>query len=276
VQRNLTSALILEDDSDWDVRIKDQLHDFALSTRTLIQPLESPSHDQFADPTFLNPSGDTGSAPEIYFDNLPRTEPPSISPYGDDWDVLWLGHCGMLFPWPGNPLLPKGRVLHLNDDTVPQKQYLFSVTPPLTLADDYPQHTRAVNHVQDGVCTSGYAVSQRGAQKLLLEVGLMDVERPVDVLLALFCTQANGRETDKVCLGVQPGLFQHHRPAGPGGAASDIDTSDGAKAAKEHASTDMLRWSTIMNAHVLLDGGHEFWDQLPDDPKVEMEDEQSS
>jgi GR25 family glycosyltransferase involved in LPS biosynthesis len=36
VEQNLTSALILEDDADWDVRIKPQLRDFALSSQALI------------------------------------------------------------------------------------------------------------------------------------------------------------------------------------------------------------------------------------------------
>ncbi|KAI5456865.1 hypothetical protein BGZ63DRAFT_516478 [Mariannaea sp. PMI_226] len=267
VHRNLSSALIMEDDADWDVRIKSQLRDFALSTHALIQPLADAPPGSYADPTFLNPAEHMEDpVPEIPFDNLPATIPPVTSPYGDDWDLLWLGHCGMLFPWPGNPNLPKGRVIHLNDETVAQKQYLYSVTPPFTLVDDYPHHTRAVNHVQDGVCTLGYAVSQRGARKLLHDVGLMDLERPIDILLAYFCTGDHGRSFH-TCLGIQPGIFQHHRAAGPINASSDI--GDHGAGFREKSNTDMIRWSVLLNADEILNGGTNFSDQLPDDKKKE-------
>jgi hypothetical protein len=39
VEQELGSALVLEDDLDWDVRIKEQMKDFAKSVRTLTQPL---------------------------------------------------------------------------------------------------------------------------------------------------------------------------------------------------------------------------------------------
>lgn len=262
VRRNLSSALIMEDDADWDISIKQQLYDFALSTQALTQPLlHQPS--SYADPTFLNPAEAVSiDNHEILFSELPATLSPSQSPYGDDWDLLWLGHCGMLFSWPGNPVLPKGRVIHLDDLTVPQKQYLYTVTNPFTLTDSYPHHTRAVHHVQDGVCTLGYAVSQRGARKLLHEVGLMDFERPFDIELSWFCTEDKGRNTHKRCLGIQPGIFQHHRAAGPVAASSDIGNhGDGYR---KTGTTDMIRWSTILNAETLLNGGDSFWDQLPD------------
>lgn len=38
VRRNLTSALIMEDDTDWDIRVRQQLQNFARSSRALTQP----------------------------------------------------------------------------------------------------------------------------------------------------------------------------------------------------------------------------------------------
>lgn len=252
------------------MRIKPQLRDFALSARTLTQPLRG-APGSYADSTFLDPAkAAAGTVPQIPFENMPATIPPKTSPYGDGWDLLWLGHCGMLFPWPGNNRLPKGRVIHKNDETVPQKQYLYSVTPPHSLVEQYPHHTRAVHHVQDGVCTLGYAISQQGARSLLLEVGLMDLERPIDILLAYFCTGDKGRSMHR-CLGIQPGVFQHHRPAGPVNASSDIDNHGEGFRTKGH--TDMVRWSTILNAKTLLQGGTVMWDQLPNDKEKEKENE---
>jgi hypothetical protein len=63
VENGYSSVLIMEDDMDWDVRIKSQLLQVAKGAR------------------YLQPSSKM-----------------DVSPYGDDWDVLWLGHCGEVFP----------------------------------------------------------------------------------------------------------------------------------------------------------------------------------
>ncbi|MCJ1240708.1 hypothetical protein MMC14_008712 [Varicellaria rhodocarpa] len=74
VQQNLSSVLILEDDADWDVRIKPQLRDFALSTHALTQPLTA-DLSTYADPTFPSPK-DTKIPSDISFDRLPSTIAP--------------------------------------------------------------------------------------------------------------------------------------------------------------------------------------------------------
>ncbi|KAK9795975.1 putative Glycosyltransferase family 28 N-terminal domain-containing protein [Seiridium cardinale] len=220
VRRNLSSALILEDDADWDVRIRDQLDSFALSTRALIQPLEG-TEVGYADSTYPRPPlGPMPTVPDISFNQLPHTTVPIVSPYGDDWDVLWLGHCGMHFPVRDNIVIPKGRVVH-TDPTVPQQQYLWTISNPNDIKEQYPNHTRVVHHVQDGVCSLGYAVSQKGARRMLYELGLKNFNAGFDILLRWFCEGVEGRGYHN-CLTVQPGLFQHHRFAGPKSANSDI------------------------------------------------------
>ncbi|KAH7028946.1 uncharacterized protein B0I36DRAFT_127084 [Microdochium trichocladiopsis] len=260
VARNLSSALILEDDVDWDIRIRQQLHDFALSAQALTQPLTGSSHT-YADPTYPHPAeGAPGAVPDLMFGSLPQTIPPKMSPYGDDWDLLWLGHCGMRFVSPENPVAPKARVIHLNDETCPEKRYLWSITGPFKLVDDYPQHTRAVHHSEEGVCSLGYAISQRGARKLLYELGTKDLRDGFDILLRFFCNGGGGRKPH-MCLSLSPGLFHHHRAAGPLAAQSDIgDHGDGFR---DQALTDMVRWSVRLNAETLLDGGTVFHDQYP-------------
>jgi hypothetical protein len=112
VRRNLSSALIFEDDADWDVRLRDQLRNFALSSRALTQPLAGVEPFTYADATYPHPS-DTSPASlnDFAFDSLPATVAPASSPYGDEWDVLWLGHCGMHFPFANGKVIPKGRVV---------------------------------------------------------------------------------------------------------------------------------------------------------------------
>ncbi|KAJ1326050.1 glycosyltransferase family 25 protein [Microdochium nivale] len=92
VTLSLTSALIKEDDIDWDIRIHKRLHDFVLCAQALTQPLAG-STDTYANPTYPHPSqGSPDTVPDIVFGALPRTVPAKTTPYGGDWDVLWLGH----------------------------------------------------------------------------------------------------------------------------------------------------------------------------------------
>ncbi|KAF6805488.1 hypothetical protein CSOJ01_09487 [Colletotrichum sojae] len=239
VCRNLTSVFILEDDVNWDIRLRYQLHDFALSTQALMQPLADAPFS-FVDPTYpisRMSEGSPGRIPDIPFEHLPAIIPPRTSPYGDDWDLLWIGHCGMHFPFEDTENVPKARIIHANDVTVAPKD-LWTFNIPFTLKESYPEHTRAVHHAQEGVCTLGYAVSQQGARRLLHEVALKDV-------------------------GDAPALFHHHRAAGPMSSMSDIGNhGDGFR---ETAMTDMVRWSVRLNADALLEGRTDFFDQYPDD-----------
>lgn len=260
VKHNISSALILEDDVDWDVRIRHQLRDLALSTRALTQPLVN-SPGKFADPTYANPAdASTERGKDILFESLPRTVAPSTSPYGDNWDLLWLGHCAMEFPTPEDKVLPRGRVAQANDDTVAEKRYLWSFSDPYQWKDEYPEHTRVVHHAKAGVCALGYAVTQRGARGLLKEIALKDVSDAYDVLLRFFCEGMQGRRSYR-CLTTQPGLIHHHRPAGSMSAQSDIGNhGDGYR---EEALSDAIRWSTRRNTDALLDGATVFYDSLP-------------
>ncbi|KAH8682606.1 glycosyltransferase family 25 protein [Xylariales sp. PMI_506] len=259
VRRNLSSALILEDDADWDVRLRGQLRDFALGARALTQPLAG-SH-QYADPTFPRPSErqlEDKVVPELGFDDLPSTAAASWSPYGDSWNLIWAGHCGMHFGW--SPLTPRGRVVHAGDRSVPLRRHLGSM-PDLT--ENYPDHTRVYHHVQEGICSLGYAVTQRTARQMLHEIGLRPFDAAFDILLLWFCdgAAAEGRSYHD-CMTMQPSLFQHHRPAGSQSALSDI--SGHGDGFNEKAYTEVVRWSVRMNAEEIMLGGDNFVDAYPD------------
>lgn len=260
VRQNLSSALILEDDVDWDVRLRGQLRDFALATHALVQPLRA-GRGRFADATFPGRAdGAPSLALELDSEQLPATVPPTTSPYGDGWDVLWIGHCGMHFPFDNGPV-PRGRVIHRDDVTVPRREHLWTFNIPFTLKDKYPEHTRAVHHVQEGVCSLAYAVSRSGARKVLRHIALREPSDAFDILLRFFCEGSKGRPLQN-CVTLQPGLFHHHRTVGPEKEASDIGNhGDGFRT---RAGTDMVRFSTRLNADVLLAGGTAYTDQFPD------------
>ncbi|KAI5863208.1 glycosyltransferase family 25 protein [Durotheca rogersii] len=270
VRRNLSSALILEDDADWDVRIKTQLRDFALAAHALTQPLAGGGPARFADATYPGGLGDRAglpaSVPELAFDALPATVAPAHSPYGDGgWDVLWLGHCGMRFPEAADAALPKGRVVRAGDATVPQPRHLWTLTAPDGLRDGYANHTRVVHHARDGVCSLAYAVSRRGARRLLHALGLRDLRAAFDIELRWFCDAAGGRAYHP-CLAVQPALFHIHLRAGP--KASNSDISDHG-AGHQHAVTRLVRYSVRMNAEALADGRADLADLVDQWPDAE-------
>jgi hypothetical protein len=157
--------------------------------------------------------------------------------------------------------VPEGRVIHTNDETVPERQYLqnFEGEPP-ELTSDYPSHSRITHHVLDGVCSLAYAVSREGARKLLYELAVKEFADSYDIMLRQFCEGSAGRELH-VCLTVQPTLFDHHRPAGPKSKESDI-TSHGDDY-QDKALTLNIQWSVRMNVEKLLRGEKTFDDQYP-------------
>lgn len=267
VQQNLGSALILEDDADWDIRIKRQLRDYALASRALTQPLSS-DPSTYADPTYLSPRGVSTIPKDMYFDQLPSTVRPLDSPYGDEWDILWLGHCGASFPNSNIEAVrgqsidqPKGRVVQLNDETVPPNHHLH----PQSVDDDprknYPPHTRFVHHPVGATCSLVYAVTQASARRILYEMALKDFSAQFDIMLRECCEGTNGREIFN-CLTVQPQLFNHHRPIGKMSHYSDI--SHHGDGISEKAVTEMIRWSARMNLKKLLKKQTDYEDQFPD------------
>lgn len=267
VELNLTSALILEDDVDWDIRLKHQLRDFASAANALTQPLLANSGG-YADPTYMGPKASLVQGEDMTLDKLPPTVLPRASPYGDEWDVLWLGHCGMNFPTnPGFPKHPKGRVIHKDDVTVPETHYLRSLIIPADLKEVYPSHTRVVHHAAEGVCTLGYAVTQAAARRLLYSVGIKQLNSAFDIMLREYCDGTSSRRYHR-CLSVQPELFNHHRPV-TGSRASFSEISNHGDSANEKAYTENIRWSVKVNFDKLVHGEEDYIDQYPDIGKGE-------
>ncbi|EGE07779.1 LPS glycosyltransferase [Trichophyton equinum CBS 127.97] len=263
VENNINSALIFEDDADWDIRIKPQLRDFALASRALVQPLSGADHLSYADPTFPDPRKSSGTPKEIFMSN--NTVPPVNSPYGDNWDILWLGHCGVNFPDAAlrevGKDIPKGRVIQKNDSTVPEQKYLVLAPGNEEFKTVFPPHTRVVHHAMTPVCSLVYGVSQKSARRLLYEFGVKKFNAPYDIMLRDACEGTQGRVRN-TCLTVQPQLFNHHRPAGNASHYSDISEHKGGVI--EVASTQMIRWSTSLNLPKLISGDTDYNDQFPD------------
>lgn len=220
---------------------------------------------------------------------------PTTSPYGDGWDVLWLGHCGTDFASSEADLKDRSarplsalasttparlaplRVAIPDDETVPAPRHLrphpFALTDALSSAG-YAAHTR-VAHAAAGrtTCTQGYAVSARGARRLLWLFGLETMTTGWDLMLGDWCEGwyrgAEGGDGEKetggpVCLTVQPSLFSQHYGKG---SKSDIMAPGGGFLSSRKEMTPYVRLSVRMNMGRLArgDGVEELVDQWPDD-----------
>ena len=209
----------MEDDVDWDIRIRSQMIELAKAVR------------------FLSDISETDS---------------QLSPYGDDWDVIWPGHCREYIPSDDTP-----RYIVQNDQTVAPLSHIGWLKDLY----DYPEHTRVYHRSVEPICTYAYAVSARGAQKILLQMGLFESNEPYkghpnsafDNNLSWMCEQ---KIMGMKCVSVTPPLFFSHRPAGSESRDSDIALNDGSNV-REKGTTDVIVWSTRINAAHLIKGDKE-------------------
>ncbi|KAH8813116.1 hypothetical protein F5884DRAFT_673012 [Xylogone sp. PMI_703] len=208
LDNNLSSALIMEDDVDWDIRIKEQMLDFARGSRALF--------------------------------DIPITLPQN-SPYGDDWDILWPGHCGEVLPKNDDRVYVK-----YDDETVPPKAH----QPWLKALKEYPEGTRIMHKTGAPICTFAYAVSYKGAQKIMARLGILGGSLAYDNELAFFC---QGEVLGVKCVSVQPWLFVHHRGAGRVDKDSDIQNGD-ENEVREKGFSDQIVLSTRLNIEKLITG----------------------
>ncbi|PYI32119.1 hypothetical protein BP00DRAFT_456548 [Aspergillus indologenus CBS 114.80] len=146
VAESPASALIMEETVDWDVNLKMQLKGLASGMRLM--------------------QGSNTSAE---------------MPYGDRWDLFWMGHCGMRCAVGSSFLLTP------HDITAVPSRHLGSYhrEPPAGVKNQM----RLACQVEEAVGSVAYAVTNGGAQKLLtalLEVASKKEER-LDVVASRLC-----------------------------------------------------------------------------------------
>ena len=203
----------MEDDADWDVNLRSQLEHIALGSQAL---LSTPS------------------------DSVP------VSPYGDGWDLIWLGHCASQ-PQDGD----FRRVLMKNDKTT---------TPPThranwgTKPDMWPRYdntTRMIYFAKGGTCTYAYAISYHGAAKMLKYMSMDIYQDAVDFGLEDMCKD---KKRNFRCIGVFPQIVGDHKPAGGANKDSDIGKGGSKDNVREKGFTYNVVHSTRLNINKLIDG----------------------
>lgn len=225
IENRLSTALVLEDDVDWDYHIKDQVEAIATAFRGLQR-------------------------------NATRLADHN-SPYGNSWDVLWLGHCR------AGPQEHEEIIYAISNDlTVPPVSKRHSKWTNFHIPDVAVQNdTRVAFKVQRGTCTFGYAVTRQGAQKIVTGLSFAGNAQPFDSAMNdLF---RGAIKPTIQAYAVYPPIFSSHRFAGP--IAKDSDISDFSKAgeARHGEYTWDIVFSVVQNAQRLLSGATTILSQWP-------------
>ncbi|KAL8703110.1 MAG: hypothetical protein Q9201_003701 [Fulgogasparrea decipioides] len=168
IENNYTTALILEDDADWDIALRSQLRSYASITRHV---------------TTL-----AGSSP-----------PLTSSPYGHTWDILWLGTCATPPAPVGTPQFPNPHY----DELLAAERDLYETQYPIDGRQTASKRRKSYNRLRrlsspnhyvfpahrDVACLTAYAVTQRSARELMGY--LLDADEPTDLAVSRYCGRSD-------------------------------------------------------------------------------------
>lgn len=221
--------MLFEDDADWDISFKTQLEHFAAGSRAL--------------------------------SNHTSTDKPH-SPYGDGWDLLWLGHCGIV-----RHDKDSRTFIVDNDPSTPPPNHRVTFGSDGVDMTSYSNSSRVVFQSGGGLCVYAYALSFRGAQKMLLTHHTKNKYKPFDLALHFMCKD----DPDFKCLAVFPQIVDSHKAAGAVDRDSDIaDLSENKEIRKKGYTFNIVRSVRINLKKLVLGKGGEDMDlQWDDQPPVD-------
>ncbi|KAJ5494918.1 hypothetical protein N7539_000034 [Penicillium diatomitis] len=151
---NIESAVVIEDDVDWDVHVRDIFTELSA---------------QLAEQTI--------------FPDLSHTVNSSADPYGDGWDLLYIGSAWDIPNTDHRPthLLYRDPFAPTRENTA--SAYISELEGWGVNVTSTSRH-RLISPSWYPVSTIGYAVSRRGAQKLLYNLGgYQGLTAPVDLAI---------------------------------------------------------------------------------------------
>ncbi|GAM82525.1 hypothetical protein ANO11243_005070 [Dothideomycetidae sp. 11243] len=181
---DLETILILEDDVDWDIHLRTtQVPRVAATVRHLLSKSKQDGELDTPDPATAG--GYWGSA--------------------DDWDVLYLGHCGDAMK-PGKWNFRVQRASFYDETLLPRKK-LEKKTRKLLRSIALPDNVRVVHQSVQPLCTFGFALTRTAARRLLYEIANKEGESGTpayDVRVLEAC-----RDMGLRCWSSTPELFHH-------------------------------------------------------------------
>ncbi|RMZ39271.1 hypothetical protein CA14_003208 [Aspergillus flavus] len=196
IQANLDTVLIIEDDVDWDVSIRSQMVQIAESVRNL-----------------------------THIDTLDQ----DMEPYGREWEVLWIGHCGEYWEEQFET------VLYDDPTACPHSDYFGWAKQYI---ERLPDRQRAVYRSVNPVCSFAYALSREGSRKILeLLGGAQDEAFDVSMMHACKAGQLK-------CISVVPEVVHQYFPAQSFGVKSAVDVGNGQEPGPEEAEFEHVMGST--------------------------------
>ncbi|KAK9327851.1 hypothetical protein V1520DRAFT_23527 [Lipomyces starkeyi] len=151
IDSNIETALIIEDDIDWDKNVHQIFQDLSSQMQNSTLRLVPPTDRE-----------QTGA------------------PYGLDWDVLIMGQCY-------DAAHPKRLdLVHVYDDpNVPSRkdteEVFLKQMESLGVRGNDVGKKRLLSPAYGPICTMGYAITRRGAQRLLLNLSYLSLRGPVDM-----------------------------------------------------------------------------------------------
>jgi len=223
VKDQLQSAFIMEDDADWDVTLRHQLPEIAKGMQYV---------------------GKQSGTPH--------------SPYGDGWDMLWIGHCGASNKQDSDEVDQPYYVVD-NDPTVPARQEDRRGPAPNLSPESigYTNTTRVLYKLNYARCLFGYALSLRGAYRVLSVQSLDQNSHSVDRAYSRMCS---GHVL--ACYTVSPPIFGSKKPAGDGTRDSDRVAIGGL--VRDKAETLDIKFPVLHNYWSLVTGEKKVQSQFSD------------
>lgn len=183
---DLETALILEDDVDFDIHLRTtQIPQAAAAMRKLTSNLTVPAS--------------------------PIAHKPHLDNYWgihNTWDLLYLGHCGDIFsPEEYTALTPNQQRISYHDITLPQLADLHPYTASFLQKLNITTQTRLLHKSIFPLCTFGFALTRQSAYRMLHEFAPHEAPAGTmayDVRVLEACRDPTFR-----CWTANPELFHH-------------------------------------------------------------------
>lgn len=184
----LETALFFEDDVDWDIRV-----------RTQQIPLAQQAVQKLSETSPLDA--------EAY-------------PWGTeaDWDLLYVGHCGDYFGDIADGVgvghnhpeqLAETQHVKFQDQTMLPRYDLHPFTAGILEAFGIPQKTRLVHRSKWPLCTFGYALTRRTAERIITEIAPPHEQPERDISAFDVAILSGCRDGPLKCYSITPELFHH-------------------------------------------------------------------
>lgn len=249
LESGLETALIFEDDVDWDIRL-----------RTVEIPLAQKAARSLSTTSWLD-----------------STQYPWGTP--TDWDLLYLGHCGDYF----NDLNKGVGVGHHHpnnltnlphalfpDPSLPTRGNLHPFTASLLTALEIPPQTRILHKSKWPLCSFGYAITRATAQRLLTDVAPPH-ENPARNLIAYDAAILSGCRDGLLekCYTVNPELFHHMEGESMIAGVEAAENHQVFRPPVDQAGLEQVRWrQETSNINCGFWSG-EFWFEEGDSRRLE-------